>query len=86
MLHGLAGSGAMAAIVPLSSGQHAWQAALWLGLFGAGTIAAMAVIAAAAGFTLRVSARHSVRLLRRVVGAAGVSSILVGVLWLTNAP
>ncbi len=84
MLHGLAGSGAMAAIVPLSTGQHPWQAALWLSLFGAGTIAAMAVIAAAAGWSLRFSAQKSVRAMRLVVGTAGAVSVGVGIMWLVQ--
>ena len=86
MLHGLAGSGAMAAIVPLSAGQHPWQAALWLALFGAGTIAAMAFIAAAAGWSLRTTSRASGRSVRMLTGAAGASSVGVGVLWLLNTP
>jgi putative Mn2+ efflux pump MntP len=84
MLHGLAGSGAMAAIVPLSTGQHPAQAALWLALFGVGTIAAMALIAGAAGLTLRGSALRSARLMRAIVTAAGMASVAVGVLWLVN--
>jgi sulfite exporter TauE/SafE len=84
MLHGLAGSGAMTAVVPLSTGQQPLQAALWLALFGVGTIAAMALIAGAAGWSLRYSAQRSVRLMRAVVGVAGLVSIAVGVLWLVH--
>lgn len=86
MLHGLAGSGAMAAIVPLSAGQHPWQAALWLTLFGVGTIVAMALIAGAAGWSLRVASRQAAHLMRRVAILAGAASIVVGVLWLVRAP
>ncbi|MCA0374222.1 MAG: high-affinity nickel-transport family protein [Gemmatimonadetes bacterium] len=84
MLHGLAGSGAMAAMVPLGTGQHPWQAALWLALFGAGTIAAMALIAGAAGWSLRAAAARSTERLRVVVAAAGLASMAVGALWLTQ--
>lgn len=84
MLHGLAGSGAMAAMVPLGTGQHPWQAALWLALFGAGTIAAMALIAGAAGWSLRAAAARSSHRLRVVVAAAGLASMAVGALWLTQ--
>lgn len=86
MLHGLAGSGAMAAVVPLSAGQHPLQAALWLTLFGAGTIAAMSGIAAAAGWSLRTTSRASGRATRLLTGAAGMASITVGAMWLANSP
>ncbi len=86
MLHGLAGSGAMAAIVPLSAGQHPWRAALWLALFGVGTIAAMALIAGAAGWSLRHSAQRSSRAMQVIVRAAGLASVAVGVLWLVQTP
>ncbi len=86
MLHGLAGSGAMAAIVPLSAGQHPLQAALWLALFGVGTIAAMAGIAAAAGWSLRTAARGTAQRMRLLTGAAGLASIIVGTMWLANTP
>jgi cytochrome c biogenesis protein CcdA len=84
MLHGLAGSGAMAAIVPLSTGASPWRSALWLALFGAGTIAAMAVIAGAAGWSLQYSGQRSARTMRTVVGVAGLLSIGVGVMWLVH--
>lgn len=84
MLHGLAGAGAMAAIVPASTGQRPLDAAVWLGLFGVGTIVAMAVIAGVAGWSLQYSARRSARRLRAAVTGAGVLSVAVGVLWLVN--
>lgn len=84
MLHGLAGSGAMAAIVPLGAGQNPWQAALWMALFGAGTITAMALIAGAAGYSLRNSAQRSARAMRLIMAAAGAASIGVGILWLVS--
>lgn len=84
MLHGLAGSGAMAAIVPFSTGQHLWQALLWLALFGIGTIAAMACIAGAAGWSLRYSAQRSAKAMRGIVALAGAVSVGVGVLWLVT--
>ncbi|GAB1342706.1 urease accessory protein UreH domain-containing protein [Gemmatimonas sp.] len=82
MLHGLAGSGAMTAIVPVSAGQDPWQAALWMALFGVGTVAAMAVIAGAAGWSLRFSAQRSARAMRGIVMAAGLASVAVGIFWL----
>lgn len=86
MLHGLAGSGAMAAIVPLGAGQSPWQAALWLALFGAGTVVAMALIAGAAGWSLRYSVPRSSRALRGIMCAAGAISVGVGALWLLRTP
>lgn len=85
MLHGLAGSGAMAALVPLTAGRNPWHAVLWLLLFGVGTIAAMALIAAAAGWSLQWSAQKSIRAMRHIVGASGAVSVGVGVMWLVQA-
>jgi len=82
MLHGLAGSGAMAAIVPVSAGQEPWHAALWMALFGVGTVAAMALIAGAAGWSLRFSAQRSGRAMRGIVAGAGLASVAVGIFWL----
>lgn len=84
MLHGLAGSGAMAAIVPLSAGQRPWEAALWMALFGAGTVAAMALIAGAAGWSLRYSVQRSARAMRVIMAGAGATSMIVGALWLVQ--
>jgi cytochrome c biogenesis protein CcdA len=85
MLHGLAGSGAMAVIVPTSAGRRPFDAALWMGLFGAGTIVAMAVIAGAVGWSLQRSAQRSAGLLRTAVTLAGIMSVVVGAFWLVNA-
>jgi cytochrome c biogenesis protein CcdA len=85
MLHGLAGSGAMAAIVPLSSAQEPLQATAWLALFGIGTISAMALIAMIAGWSLQHSAIRSTIALRRIIAAAGVLSMAVGTGWLVTA-
>jgi sulfite exporter TauE/SafE len=82
MLHGLAGSGAMAAIIPVSAGQDPWQAAVWMALFGMGTVAAMAMIAGAAGWSMRFSAQRSARAMRGIVMAAGAASVAVGIFWL----
>lgn len=82
MLHGLAGSGAMASIVPLSTGQQPLEAAVWLALFGVGTVAAMAVLATAAGWSMRYTTRHTWLSLRGFVGMAGMLSMSVGGYWL----
>jgi cytochrome c biogenesis protein CcdA len=84
MLHGLAGSGAMAALIPLGAGGDPWRAGLWLALFGLGTVAAMAIIAGAAGWSLRYSVQRSARAMRGMMAAAGAASIAVGGLWLAR--
>jgi putative Mn2+ efflux pump MntP len=82
MLHGLAGSGAMAAVVPLGTGQRPMQAAVWLVLFGIGTIVAMSLISGAMDWSFRSSTRRAGPAMRWLVGASGAISMVVGAVWL----
>ena len=78
----------MAAHVPLGAGEQPLRAAVWLALFGAGTIVAMALIAGAAGWSLRRTVgcgdQYSARTMRHIVTVAGAASIVVGILWLAQ--
>jgi high-affinity nickel-transport protein len=79
LVHGLAGSGALTALVfaqlPTTTSRIVYMA-----LFGLGSIAGMAIASGVAGAALQLVARSTV--MRRRIGiATGVVSICVGLLW-----
>ena len=79
LVHGLAGSGALTAIV-FAELPGAGARLLYMTLFGLGSVAGMAFASGAAGATLRVVARSAGA--RRSLGlATGLLSVAVGVLW-----
>lgn len=77
LLHGLAGSGALTALV-FAQLPSAGERIVYLGLFGAGSIAGMAVASAIAGASLRAL---SAPLQRALLAGTGVVSIVLGVVW-----
>jgi hypothetical protein len=79
LVHGLAGSGALTAIV-FAELPGAGARLIYMLLFGLGSIAGMALASGTAGVALRVIARSGGT--RRGLGlATGALSITVGVLW-----
>jgi len=81
--HGTAGTGA-AVLLASATMQQPHHGVLFLGLFGAGSIAAMALIAG----TLSLSVQDSTVARRRhrtVLGAAGLLSAAIGVWWMFRA-
>lgn len=79
LVHGLAGSGALTAIV-FAELPDAGARLLYMTLFGLGSVAGMAFASGAAGATLRIAARSAAA--RRSLGlVTGALSIAVGVLW-----
>jgi ABC-type nickel/cobalt efflux system permease component RcnA len=83
MLHGLAGTGALVALLP-SFASTRTGGLLFLAMFGLGTICSMAVFAGGAGHMLSLGRRANVGFERRAIAAAGVASMVVGVWWLTT--
>lgn len=79
LVHGLAGSGALTAIVFADLPGVAARL-VYMTLFGLGSIAGMALASGAAGATLRVVARSG-GARRGLSIATGVVSIAVGVMW-----
>lgn len=79
VIHGLAGSGALTAIV-FARLPGAASRILYVALFGAGSIAGMAIASGVAGATLSVVAR-SANARRWIAMATGVVSIALGILW-----
>jgi hypothetical protein len=79
LVHGLAGSGALTALVFTQLPGTAARI-VYMTLFGAGSIVGMAIASGLAGAALQLAARSdSVR--RRIGLATGVLSIVVGLLW-----
>jgi sulfite exporter TauE/SafE len=81
MLHGLAGTGALVVALPVAVADSATSALAFLIAFGIGTIVAMSLFSAAAGWVLGATTRASVRLHRSAIVLAGSASVLVGVWW-----
>lgn len=79
IVHGLAGSGALAALAMSAFGTLGARL-LFVGLFGLGSVAAMAAVSGLAGWQLaRASTRRGVQAWLQL--GAGVLSLVVGVLW-----
>lgn len=76
-VHGMAGSAAVSLLV-LTTLRSAWSAALYLGVFGLGTIVGMTALTAAMAYPVSLALR--VRRARRVLAVgAGLGSISFGV-------
>ncbi|HJU88478.1 MAG TPA: sulfite exporter TauE/SafE family protein [Gemmatimonadaceae bacterium] len=82
MLHGLAGTGALVVALPVAASITMPRAVLFLTAFGVGTIVAMALFGAAAGWLMHGASRLSSLLHRGAIAAAGLTSIAVGAWWL----
>ncbi|HEU4727391.1 MAG TPA: hypothetical protein VFT22_05870 [Kofleriaceae bacterium] len=79
LVHGLAGSGALTALV-FAQLSGAGARIVYIVLFGAGSIAGMAIASGVAGATLQLVVRSD-RMRRDIGLATGTLSIAVGVLW-----
>jgi hypothetical protein len=79
VVHGLAGSGALTALVlaRLPSAHLRW---VYLVLFSAGSILGMCVLSGLAGWPLARIARHP-RAARLLLGTAGAASAVLGLIW-----
>lgn len=84
LLHGLAGSGAAVALIPVIGFDAPGLAILYLVVFAVGTIAAMAVYGLLAGLVVGRAAEGSIRLARTLARVTGAFTVLVGVVWLVH--
>lgn len=82
LLHGLAGSGAVVALIPVTLLPARTLGIAYLALFGVGVTAGMIVFALAAAMTIRRTTGASLPRVRRVASLAGVGSIALGCWWL----
>lgn len=81
--HGLAGTASVLVLLPLTLSQSLLASAAFLFVFGIGTMTAMGIFAYLLGSVARMAAAG--RLLPLFEGLAGIASIGVGALWITNA-
>jgi hypothetical protein len=79
LVHGLAGSGALTAVV-VSTIPGRGEGLLYLLLFGLGSVAGMALVTGLSSLPMRRVADDA-RIMARVVGVAGLLSLVVGILW-----
>ena len=77
VVHGLAGSAAVALLVLATISDPAW-AVLYLLLFGAGTIAGMMIVTAAIALPFRYAGSRSGLFARRLRVASGLASVAFG--------
>jgi nickel/cobalt transporter (NicO) family protein len=82
LLHGLAGSGAAVALIPVIGFDSPGPAILYLVVFAIGTIAAMAVYGLLAGMVVGRAAERSVTLARTLARVTGSFTVIVGLIWL----
>jgi ABC-type nickel/cobalt efflux system permease component RcnA len=79
VMHGLAGSGSLTALV-VANLPSAWARLAYVLLFAAGSIGGMALLSGVAGWPLRKLARHPWAI-RSVAAGTGLVSIVVGAMW-----
>jgi sulfite exporter TauE/SafE len=79
LIHGLAGSAALMLLV-LSSISSAWLGLAYIVVFGLGSIGGMMLMSVLVGLPLHVTARRFTRANLAVRGAAGLFSLLFGLL------
>lgn len=84
-LHGLAGTGPVIALLPLTLADSRLAAGAYLAVFGMGTIAGMMLYTLIAGFVAGGMASRSVALARGLAILTGLASLGVGGLWIARA-
>jgi len=85
LVHGLAGTSAVVALVPVTMMGRPLAGVLYLVAFGVGTIVAMTAFALAAAVAMRQAGHGSLGWARRLGSFAGVGAIAVGVYWIGRA-
>ena len=83
MLHGLAGTGALVALLPAMTDSRV-DGIVFLAVFGLGTVLSMSLFGATAGRFLEMTTARRAPLQRLALASAGIASALVGVWWLTT--
>ena len=83
MLHGLAGTGALVALLPAMTDSRT-DGMIFLAIFGLGTVLSMSLFGATAGRFLEVTTARRAPLQKFALAAAGAGSALVGVWWLST--
>lgn len=82
VVHGLAGTAALLALLPITLIESPVWSAAYLGSFGAGTILAMAAYGLAAGWLFRRAGEIHPRWITGIRAGAGVVSLAIGIAWM----
>ena len=85
LMHGLAGTSAVVALVPVTMLQSLSVGLGYLVMFGVGVTAAMTLFAMAAAYAMRHAATRSLVWGRRVARLVGTAGIVVGAWWVLRA-
>ena len=85
LMHGLAGSSGVVALVPVTLIQRLDVGLAYLAAFGVGVTAGMMVYAVVAALAMRQAAARSLAWGRRIAGVVGVAGIGVGFWWVWRA-
>jgi ABC-type nickel/cobalt efflux system permease component RcnA len=85
LMHGLAGTSAVVALVPVTLIQRLDVGFGYLVIFGVGVTAGMTVYSMVAALAMRQAIQRSIDLGRRLAGGVGVMGMIVGALWIWRA-
>ena len=85
LMHGLAGTTAVVALVPVAMIDRLWWGVAYLVAFGVGVTAAMALYAVLAALAMGRAAEHSLTWGRRIAALIGIAGMLVGTSWIWSA-
>jgi ABC-type nickel/cobalt efflux system permease component RcnA len=85
LMHGLAGTSAVVALVPVTMLQSLPVGLGYLVMFGVGVTAAMTLFAMAAAYAMRQAAERSLAWGRRATRLVGSAGIVVGTWWVLRA-
>jgi nickel/cobalt transporter (NicO) family protein len=84
VVHGLAGSGAAVALIPVVALDNPLAGLGYLVVFAVGTILAMALYGVVAGFLVGRASTASLHLAQVIARVTGVATIIIGLLWLVG--
>jgi hypothetical protein len=85
LLHGLAGTSAVVALVPVTFIHRLDVGLAYLAAFGVGVTSGMTIYAVVAALAMRQAVGRSVLWGQRLAGLVGVLGVLVGIWWIRNA-
>lgn len=85
MMHGLAGTTAVVALVPVTMVDRTMVGVGYLLAFGAGVTLAMTLFAGVSAIAMRQAALRSLRIGRRISGWVGLMGIVTGAYWIWRA-
>lgn len=85
LMHGLAGTGAVVALLPVTLISRVDLGLAYLAVFGVGVTSGMTVYATVAAYAMRQAAARSVELGQRIMQVVGIAGMAVGTWWVSRA-